>query len=106
MTEFSILSYESFYNNRILKKGGVLCYAKNNYPAVKITKQDSEKYDTVFIEVATSRHNKLSIYRPPKQQEADNAALYEEIHTITQNKQSVIIGHFNCHNIDWTTVNV
>ncbi len=55
----------------------------------------------------TSRHNKLTIatvYRPPKQQATDNAALYEEIQT-TQNKQSVIIGDFNCRNIDWATMN-
>ncbi len=73
-----------------------------------ISKQDSEKYDTVYIVVATSRHNKLTIgtvYRPPKQQAADDAALYAEIQTITQNKQSVIIGDFNCPNIDWTTLN-
>ncbi len=77
------------------------------YPAVKITKEDSEKYDTVYVKLETSKHNKITIetiYRPPKQQAADDAALYEEIHTITQSKQSVIIGDFNCPNIDWTTM--
>ncbi len=51
----------------------------------------------------TSKHNKImigTVYRPPKQQSADDAALYEKIHTIIQNKQSVIIGDFNCTNID------
>ncbi len=70
-----------------------------------ISKQASEKYDTIYIEVATSRHNKLTIgtvYRPPKQQAADNTALYAEIQAMTQNKQSVIIGDFKCPNIDWT----
>ncbi len=74
---------------------------------VKITKEDSEKYDTVYVELETSKHNKImigTVYRPPKQQAADDAALYEEIHTITQNRQSVIIGDFNCSNIDWTTM--
>ncbi len=62
----------------------------------------------VYIEVATSRHNKLTIgtvYRPPKQQVTDDAALYAEIQAMTQNKQSVIIGDFYCFNIDWTTLN-
>ncbi len=57
--------------------------------------------------MATSKHNKLTIgivYRPPKQQAADDASLYAEIQTMTQNKQSVIIGDFNCPNIDWTTL--
>ncbi len=56
----------------------------------------------------SSRHNKLTIgtvYRPPMQRATDDAALYEEIQTITKNKQSVIIGDFNCPNIDWPTMN-
>ncbi len=80
-TEFSIPGYERFYKNRMHKKGGVICYVKNKYPAVIIIKDDSEKYDTVYVEQET-------VYRPPKQQAADDAALYEEIHTITQNSQS------------------
>ncbi len=83
------------------------CYVKSDYSAVVLSKQDSENYDTVYIEVATSKHNKLTIatvYRPPKQQAADDSALYAEIQTMTQNKQSVIIGDFNCPNIAWTTL--
>ncbi len=81
---------------------------KSNYPAVKISKQNSEKYGAVYIEVAIRRHNKPTIgnvYRPPKQQAADAAAVYEEIQAKTQNKQSVIIGDFNCPNNDWATMN-
>ncbi len=76
---------------------------KEKKKEVKITKEDSEKYDTVYVELETSKHNKITIGtvdRPPKQQAADDAALYEEIHTITQNKETVIIGDFNCSNID------
>ncbi len=54
---------------------------------------------TVYIELQTSKRKKLTIgtvYRPPKQQAADDAALYEEIQAMTQNTQSVIIGDFNC----------
>ncbi len=107
MTEFSVQGYEGSHTNMLHKNGGVICYVKSDYPAVITSKQDSEKYDTVYIEVATSKHNKLTIgtvYRPPKQQAADEAALYEEIQDITQNKQSVITGDFNCPNIDWTTM--
>ncbi len=80
MTKFSIPRYESFYKNRLHKKGvGVKSYVKNKYPAVKITKEDSEKYDTVYVELETSKHNKITIgtvYRPPKQQATNDAALY------------------------------
>ncbi len=71
-------------------------------------KRDPEKYDSVYIELETSKHNKLTIgtlYRPTKQQAVDEAALYEEIQIITQNKQSVIIGDFNCPKINWNTMN-
>ncbi len=44
------------------------------------------------------------MYRPPKQQAADDAALYEEIQALTQNKQSVIIGNFNCPKINWSNM--
>ncbi len=60
------------------------------------------------MELETSKRNKLTIgtvYRPPKQLAADDAALYEEIHAMTQNKQSVIIGNFNCLKINWNTMN-
>ncbi len=42
-----------------------------------------------------------TVYRPPKLQAADETALYEEINTITRNKEAVIIGGFNCPNVDW-----
>ncbi len=63
---------------------------------------------SVYIELQTSNRNKLTIgtvYRPPKQQAADDAALSEEIQAMTQNKQSVIIGDFNCPKINWCTMN-
>ncbi len=48
---------------------------------------------------------RLGLYRPPKQQAADDIALYDEIQAMTQNRQSVITENFNCPNIDWTTLN-
>ncbi len=62
---------------------------------------------SVFIELQTSKRNKLTIgivYRPPKQQATDDAALYEEIQAITENKQSVIIGDFNCPKLNWSNM--
>ncbi len=41
------------------------------------------------------------MYRPPKLQAFDETALYEEINSITRNKEAVIIGDFNCPNVDW-----
>ncbi len=39
MTEYSVPGYESFFKNRLNKKGGgVICYVKNTLPALKIKK--------------------------------------------------------------------
>ncbi len=62
---------------------------------------------TVCIELQTSKCNKLTIgtvYRPPKQQAAADAALCEDIQAMTQTKQSVIIGDFNCPKSNWSTM--
>ncbi len=60
MTEYSAQGYESFFKNRLNKRGGsVICYVRNALPAMKINKQDSDKYDSVYIELETSKRNKL-----------------------------------------------
>ncbi len=39
MTEYSVPGYDSFFKNRLNKKGdGVICYVKNTLPALKIKK--------------------------------------------------------------------
>ncbi len=45
------------------------------------------------------------IYRPPKLQADDGTGLYDEIRSVIQNKQAIIIGNFNCPSIDWATMN-
>ncbi len=61
----------------------------------------------MYIELQTSKRNKLKIgtvYRPPKQQAAADAALYEEIQAMTQNKHWIVIGDINCPKINWNTM--
>ncbi len=49
MIEYSVPGYESFFKNRLNKKGGgIICYVKNKLPAIKINKQDSDKYDCLY----------------------------------------------------------
>ncbi len=104
MSEFSTTGYESFLKNRTHKKGGgVICYIKSSLTAVRLEKLDAENYDSVYVDITTERNKKLTIGtvdRPPKLQAASDTALYEEINTIAWNKQAVIIGDFNCPNVD------
>ncbi len=108
MSEFSVKGYESFHKNREHKKGGgVICCIWNTLNAIKIEKQDAEKYDTTYVEI-TAKKTKMTIaitYRPPKLQTVDDTVLYEEIKSVIQNKQIIIIGDLNCPNIDWATMN-
>ncbi len=105
MSAFSITGYESFYKNRAHKKGGkVICYVKNTLTVVKLEKLEPEKYDSVYVDITTERNKKLTtgtVYRPAKLQTADDTALYEEINSTIQNKEAIIIGDFNCPNVDW-----
>ncbi len=108
MAKFSIAGYESFHKNREYKRGGgVICYVKNTLSALKTDEQDTENYDSIYVEIST-KSNKImiaTIYEPPKAQAADDTALYEEIKSVIQNKQAVIIGEFDCPSIGWTSMN-
>ncbi len=79
-------------------------FFKSSFKAVKLEKLDAEKYDSVYVDITTERNRELTIgtvYRPPKLQAADGTALYEEINSITRNKKAVVMGDFNCPNVDW-----
>ncbi len=96
MSEFSVKGYGSFHKNREHKKGGgVICYGRN---AIKIGKQEAEKYDTVYMEITAKKTKILiaTIFRAPKLQAADDTVLYEEIKSVIHNRQAIIIGDFNC----------
>ncbi len=99
VSELSFPVYESFHKSQKHNKGGgVVFYVKSTLPAIKkINKQDAEKYDSVYVEITTNNKNLTlaTVYRPVKQQAADDTALYEEIHFLTQSKKVIIIEVFN-----------
>ncbi len=103
VSELSFSGYESFHKNRKHKKGGgFICYVKSTLPAINIAKQDADNYDSVNVEI-TANNKKIilaTVYRPPKQRAADDTAMYEEFHSLTLSKEAIIIGDFNCSNID------
>ncbi len=68
---------------------------------------EKKNYDSVYVEISTKSNNITiaTIYRPPKSQAADDTALYEEIKSVIQDKQTVIVGDFNCPSIDWNLNN-
>ncbi len=104
VSELSLLGYETFKKNRTNQKGiGVICYVKSTLAPIKVAKQDAENYDSVCVEI-TQNNKKLilaTVYRPPKLQAADNTALHNKIQSLIQGKNAIVIGVFNCVNIDW-----
>ncbi len=63
---------------------------KSTLPAIKIDKQDAENYESVYVEITTN-NKKLTlatVYRLPKQQAADDIALYEELHSNTKQRSN------------------
>ncbi len=90
--------------NRTNKKGGgVICYVKSTLVAIKIDKQDAENYDSIYVEIIQNYKKPVlaTVYRPPILQAADNTALYNEIQSLIQGKNAIVIGDFNCANVDW-----
>ncbi len=80
---------------------------QNTLSAMKIEKQETQNYDTVYVELTTTGNKKLMVaivYRPPKQMQTDDTALYEEIQSTIRNKNAVIVGDFNCPNINWNSM--
>ncbi len=71
--------------------------------AIKIDKLDAENYDSVYVEI-THNNKKLilaTVYRPPKLQAADDTTLHNEILSLIQDKNTIVIGDFNCANVEW-----
>ncbi len=65
--------------------------------------QDAEIYGSVNVEI-THNNKKLilaTVYRPPKLQAPDDTALYNEIQSLIQLKNAIVIHDFNCANVDW-----
>ncbi len=108
MTEFVIEGYENYNKNRQhRKRGRVVCYVRNTLAAIKIEKEETQNYDTVYVELTTTGNKKLMVaivYRPIKQVRTDDTALYEEIQSTIRNKNTVIVGDFNCRNINWNSM--
>ncbi len=104
VSELSLPGYEIFQKNRTNKKGGgVICYVKSTLASIKIDKQDAENYDSIYVEI-THNNKKLilaTVYRPPKLQAVDDTALYNEIQSLIQGKNAIVIGDYNCANVDW-----
>ncbi len=102
--ELSLPGYEIFQKNRTNKKGGgVICYVKSTLAAIKVDKQDAENCDNVYVEITHINKNLVlaTVYRPLKLQAADDISLYNEIQSLIQGKNTIVIGDFNCANVDW-----
>ncbi len=57
----------------------------------------------MYVEVTTHKNKTITfttVYRPPKQQAPDDIALCDEILSLIQNKNAIIIGDFNSPNVD------
>ncbi len=76
-----------------------MCYLKSTLSAIKIEKQETKNYDTVYVELIIMGNKKLMVaivYRPPKQLRTNDTTLYEEIQFTIRNKNAIIVGDFNC----------
>ncbi len=81
------------------KRRGVISYVKSTLADIRIDKPDAGNY----VEI-THNNKKLvlaTVYRSLELQAADDIALYNEIQYLIQSKNAIVIGDFNCANVDW-----
>ncbi len=59
----------------------------------------------MLVGITTKNNKKLcfvTVHRPSKTKSSDDTLLYQEIHTVAQNNNVIIVGDFNCPNLDWS----
>ncbi len=106
MAEFAIAGYGRYHKKRQHRKGGVICYDLNTHTAVK-TENKNRRIMTPVMWITTTGNKKIMvaiIYRPPRQQRTDDTAIYEEIQSNIRIINAVIVGDFNCPNINWNSM--
>ena len=107
LAEVALNGYNMFAKCRLHKSGGgVLLYVKKGIKAVQLNKADVDAYDSLYIETAVRNRKYVIgvIYRPPKQNEDNDKALYKEIKDLIKNKNAVICGDFNNPSVNWSTL--
>ncbi len=105
--ELSLQGTKSFRKIGRIKRedsgGGIICNVKSTLAVIKVDKQDAENYESVYVEITHNNKNLAlaTVYRPPKLHSADDIALSIEIQSLIQGKNTIVIGNFNCANVDW-----
>ena len=100
--EYNIPSYKFFHLDRNNRRGGGVAIFIN----VSLNPAFYDKFEeyalTVKISDTSNKHALLSvIYRPPHRNVAQDEALYSHLTTVIRDKAAIIIGDFNCKNINW-----
>ncbi len=75
-----------------------------NYQKMEKKENKGKMYDFLDNKHKESKHKEITlaiINRPPKQNAAEDYLLHEEIPTIINNKDAIIMSDFNCPSINW-----
>ena len=103
--EFDIAGYKLFSKERSDKiGGGVALYIKNVIKNVSIVNINLPiEIDGICIKIRFRELNYIvsCIYRPPNSALPVDVKLYESLGTLIQSNQGVILGDFNCPNVDY-----
>ncbi len=105
--DVTISGYNMFQKCRSHRvRGGALLYVKNGINAIKVSKIDVEKYDSLYVEIKNNNKKYILgvVYRSPKQTEENDMKLYNEIKSIIKDKKTVISGDFNNPSVNWSTL--
>lgn len=103
--EFDIAGYQLFSKERCGKMGGgVALYVKDSTIAVTTIEVNlPREIDGLCVKIRMHRTSYIvsCIYRPPNITEQVDLQLYESLGSTISGKQAIILGDFNCANVDY-----
>lgn len=111
-TELPFGGYTVFRKDRAYGAGGILIAVKSSLKAAVITQLSREGCELLWLEVTgLAGHGKVIVgnYYRPNLADVDSAHTFSEVATAARmyadrkNAKIVILGDFNCPDIDWST---
>ena len=105
VSEYNIEGYDIFLKDRENKRGGgVIMYVKKSLKCNEIKCEIIENVDNLYVLLSSAENKKLAIglyYRPPLTHDESDEKIYEEIESMLNNYEVIILGDFNLPCSSW-----
>ena len=107
ISEYSLPNFKLYVRDRQSRGGGCALYIRSSLNPLEIKTSSNPNVEHMCVQINTITNKKILInviYRKPNQSTEIDTAMYNSIHEIIKNKDSIILGDFNLPQICWRTV--